>query len=159
MVISLIAALARNRVIGWQGDIPWDLPADRRKFRELTMGHPLIMGRRTYESIGRPLPGRATIVLTRQAGYLAPGCRVAHSLAEALALVADADEVFICGGEEIYRQALPLAERLYLTLVEAEPVGDAWFPELAAGEFAETWREALPGTPPAVLTIWERIAR
>jgi len=140
MIISLVVAMARNRVIGRAGTIPWDLPADRRRFRELTMGHSLIMGRKTFESIGRPLPGRETIVVTRQAGYRAAGCLVAHSLAEALAQARGSDEVFVCGGGELYREALPLAGRLYLTLLAAEVEGDTFFPELPAEQFREVAR-------------------
>jgi len=123
----------------------------------VTMGHPLIMGRKTYESIGHPLSGRKNIILTRQANYVAPGCRVACSLEEALALVADAGEVFVCGGGEVYCQALPLAQRLYLTLIEVDVEGDAWFPELPKGIFREIRREPLSGNPPAQFTVWERV--
>jgi dihydrofolate reductase len=140
MVISIIAALAENRVIGRNGAIPWDIPEDRRRFRELTMGHPVIMGRKTFEAIGQPLPGRKNIVLTRQAGYRPDGCLVAHDLAAALAACAGSDEVFICGGGEIYREALPLAERLYLTRIPRKVEGDTFFPEFAFREFEVTER-------------------
>ena len=159
MIVSLIAALAANRVIGREGSIPWDLPADRRRVRELTMGHLLIMGRKTFESIGRPLPGRETIVVSRQAGYRPAGCRVAHSLDEALKLARDRDEVFICGGGELYREALPLADRLYLTLLAQAVEGDAFFPELPADEFVEVAREELAGEPAAVFVRYERTGR
>ncbi|MDX1687598.1 MAG: dihydrofolate reductase, partial [Candidatus Promineifilaceae bacterium] len=109
--ISLIAALDRNGVIGDDGRIPWRLPADLKYFKRVTMGKPLIMGRKTYESIGRPLPGRQNIVLTRQRDYRAPGCTVVHSLEEALAAAGDAEEVMVAGGGSVYRQFLPRADR------------------------------------------------
>ena len=139
MIISIIAAMAENRVIGRDGAIPWDIPDDRRRFRELTMGHPIIMGRKTFESIGRPLPGRRNIILTRLREYRREGCCVVHSLADALAAAGGAEEVFICGGEELYRQALPLADRIYLTVVHGCCAGDAYFPPIPA-EFIETER-------------------
>lgn len=140
MIISIIAAMAENRVIGRYGSIPWDIPEDRRRFRELTMGHPVIMGRRTFEAIGHPLPGRKNIVLTRQPAFRAKGCLVVNSLLSALRACGGDEEVFICGGGELYREALPLAERVYLTVVHGEFQGDVVFPELPAGEFAETER-------------------
>jgi dihydrofolate reductase len=159
MIISIIAAMAENRVIGWQGAIPWDIPEDRRRFRELTMGHPVIMGRKTFESIGRLLPGRTTIVLTRQQGFRAAGCIVANGLAEALAAAAGSGEAFICGGGGLYREALPLAERIYLTIIPGRPEGDAFFPELPAGGFAETERRTVPGPPSCTFVIFVRRSR
>jgi dihydrofolate reductase len=139
LIISIIAAMAENRVIGRGGAIPWDIPADRRRFRELTTGHPIIMGRKTFESIGRQLPGRMNIILTRQQEFQANGCCVAQTLEDALLACTGVDEVFICGGEELYRLALPLAERIYLTVVHGECGGDAFFPPIPA-DFAETER-------------------
>jgi dihydrofolate reductase len=130
MRISLIVAMAANRVIGRAGQLPWHLPGDLARFKRITMGYPLIMGRKTFESIGRALPGRRTIVLSRQADYRAAGCRVVNGLDEALKLVWDDDEVFICGGEEVYRQALPLAQRIYLTELDRAVAGDSFFPEI-----------------------------
>ena len=130
MRISLIVAMAANRVIGRTGQLPWHLPGDLARFKRITMGYPLIMGRKTFESIGRALPGRRTIVLSRQADYRAAGCRVVNGLDEALKLVWDDDEVFICGGEQIYRQALPLAQRIYLTELDRAVAGDSFFPEI-----------------------------
>lgn len=135
--LSLIVAMARNRVIGANGTIPWHLPADLRRFRDLTWGHPLIMGRKTFESIGRPLPGRTSVVVTRQRGYRAPGALVVHSLEQALAACRGAEEVFVIGGAELYAQALPLADRLYLTVVQAEIPGDTVMPEFDLSD----WRE------------------
>jgi dihydrofolate reductase len=141
MRVSLIAAVAENGVIGRNNDLPWRLPADLRRFRRLTLGHPVLLGRRNYESIGRPLPGRTNIVLTRRAGYAAPGCTVVHSLDEALAAAAGADEVFVAGGAEIYAQALERAQRFYLTRVHAEVPGDTRFPEVDWSRWRETARE------------------
>lgn len=139
MIISIIAAMSENRVIGRGGAIPWDIPDERRRFREMTMGHPIIMGRKTFESIGRPLSGRRNIIVSRRPDYWREGCRVVHSLADALAACAGADEVFICGGEELYCQALPLADRICLTVVHRFCAGDAFFPQIPA-EFIETER-------------------
>lgn len=156
MIISLIAAVSGNRVIGREGRIPWDLPADLQRFKSLTMGHPLIMGRKTFESIGRPLPGRETIILTRQLGYRAAGCTVAHDLPAALSACGDALEVFVCGGEEVYRQALAVADRIYLTVVQREVAGDALFPEIPADRFVVVAEEAVPGAESATFLLYQR---
>lgn len=148
--------MAENRVIGRNGAIPWDLPGDRRRFRELTWGHPVIMGRRTFESIGRPLPGRRNIVLSRQEGYFAAGCIVVHDLPSALAAAGEADEIFVIGGGELYREALPRAERLYLTIVHREAEGDVLFPEIPPGEFVELERRAVPDNLPCEFVIYQR---
>ena len=155
----MIAAMARNRVIGRDSALPWQIPADLRRFRDLTMGHTIVMGRKTYESIGAPLQGRQSIVVTRQKGYAATGCVVVHSLEEALAVAGSADEVFICGGGELYREALPLAERLYLTVVDLEVEGDTFFPELPPGAFVETGREEVAGEPSCTFLVLERVPR
>ena len=146
MIITIIAAMAENRTIGQNNAIPWQLPADLTRFKALTMGHPVIMGRKTYESIGRPLPGRKTIIVTRQPDYRAKGCLVTLDLQSALDLAEGTDEVFICGGGELYRQALPLANRVYLTVVHKEFDGDTFFPELSP-EFDEVARETLSVSP------------
>jgi len=146
MIISIIAAMTDDRVIGRGGAIPWEIPADRRRFRELTMGHTVIMGRKTFESIGSPLPGRINIVLSRDEAFRADGCSVARSLEVALLACAGAGEVFICGGEELYRQALPLAEMIFLTVVHQDCDGDAFFPPIPA-EFAETERSECAVAP------------
>lgn len=140
-MISIIAALARNRVIGIHNRLPWRLPADLKFFRRTTLGHAVIMGRRNYESIGRPLPQRRNIVLSADPDYQAPGCQVRHSLAAALAAAGDDPEIFIIGGANLYAQTIPLAERMYLTLIEAEFEGDAWFPEYDEREWREIARE------------------
>jgi dihydrofolate reductase len=131
MAVALIAALADNGVIGNDNGLPWRLPADLRRFRRLTLGHWLVMGRRTFDGLGRPLPGRETVVLTRQRGYTPAGAQVAHSLLEALALARGA-EVFIAGGAEVYGETLArgLADRLWLTRIHRDFAGDTFFPEL-----------------------------
>jgi dihydrofolate reductase len=134
---ALVAALARNRVIGIGNRLPWRLPEDLARFKRLTMGAPVIMGRKTRESIGRPLPGRRNIVVTRARDTSWEGCVVARSLDAALAAANDAAVAFVIGGAELYAQALPRADRLYLTLIDADYAGDAWFPEFDAA----AWRE------------------
>jgi len=129
-MISLIAAVAENRVIGNGNALPWRLPADLKHFRELTTGHPVIMGRRNYESIGRALPQRTNVVVTRQPDYRARDCIVVDSLEAAFEVCGDASEIFIIGGAEIYAQTVDRAGRLYLTLVHAAVPGDTFFPEV-----------------------------
>ncbi|MBT3239863.1 MAG: dihydrofolate reductase [Chloroflexi bacterium] len=133
MIISMIVAVSENGVIGKDGDIPWRLSADLQRFKHLTMDHHLVMGRKTYESIGKPLPGRKMVIVTRQEDYSAPGCEVVHSLEEALSLAEKAGEteVFIAGGASIYAEAFPLAQRLYYTQVHDEVDGDTLFPTFA----------------------------
>jgi dihydrofolate reductase len=128
MTISIIAAVAENGVIGNRSALPWKLPGDLKHFADITRGHPVIMGRKTYESIGRPLPGRENIIVTRQGDFSAPGCTVVHSVEDAVQKSSESDEIFFIGGAEIYKRALPLGERLYLTRVHARPQGDAFFP-------------------------------
>ncbi len=138
---ALVAALARNRVIGVGNRLPWRLPEDLAHFKRLTMGAPVIMGRKTRDSIGRPLPGRRNIVVTRARDASWEGCVVAHSLDAALAAAHDAAVAFVIGGAELYAQALPRADRLHLTLIDADYAGDAWFPEFDAAEWREVARE------------------
>jgi dihydrofolate reductase len=137
--ISLIVAMGQNRVIGRGAEIPWRLPADQQRFKRITMGRPIIMGRKTHESIGRALPGRLNIVVTRQADYAAPGCEVVGSLEAALARAGDG-EAFVIGGHELYRRSLPIADRLYLTYLDASPDGDVFFPEFDPRDWNETER-------------------
>src|SRR4051794_8733480 len=144
-VLSLLVAVARNGVIGRDNSLPWHLPEDLKRFKALTLGHPVIMGRKTFESIlaslGKPLPGRENIVVTRARGYAAPGCRVVHSLEDALSACAGADEAFVIGGSEIFALALPIAQRLYVTEIEAEFEGDVAFPAYDRGAWRELARE------------------
>ncbi|CAL1241085.1 dihydrofolate reductase [Candidatus Methylocalor cossyra] len=139
MKLSLVAAMGENRAIGLHNRMPWHLPADLRRFRRLTWGKPVIMGRRTHESIGRPLPGRKNIVVSGNPDYRAPGCRVVHSLAEALR-EADAEEAMVIGGATLYRALLPRADRLYLTLIHRPFLGDTFFPEFDPRAFRELER-------------------
>ncbi len=141
MTISIIAAMANNRVIGKDGKLPWRLPADLQFFKRTTMGKPIIMGRVTWDSLGRPLPGRRNIVVSRSEPDLPEGAEWQPSLPAALDAVSDEDEAMIIGGASIYEQALPLADRLYLTLVDAAVDGDAWFPEFDARQWREISRE------------------
>ncbi len=146
MTVSLIAAMALNRTIGCDGGLPWNLPADLKRFRERTTGHVIIMGRKTHESIGRPLPGRTNVVLSRRAGYTAAGCVVARDLDGALEQARDAGETeaFVIGGAAIYEQALAHADRIYLTQVHADVPGDVFFPPLEASTWREVEREEHP---------------
>jgi dihydrofolate reductase len=130
-MISIIVAASSNNVIGAAGDLPWRLSDDLRRFKAITMGKPIVMGRKTWDSIGRPLPGRQNIVVTRQAEFAAAGCDVVASKEEAVAAAADAEEVMVIGGSQVYALFLPDAERLYLTRVHTEVEGDAFFPEIS----------------------------
>ena len=137
-MISLIVAASANHVIGVQGELPWRLSDDLRRFKDVTMGKPIIMGRKTWDSIGRPLPGRQNIVITRQKDFTAEGCDVAGSVDEALGKAGDAAEVMVIGGSEVYALFMPRADRLYLTRVHTEVDGDAFFPAISETE----WRLA-----------------
>ena len=143
--------MARNRVIGRNGKLPWHLSADLKRFKALTMGHHIIMGRNTWESIGRPLPGRISVVVTRNRDYVAPGATVVDSLAAALQLASEDSESFVIGGGELYREALPLADRIYLTELPADYPGDVFFPPLSTEEWRSGPREhhAAEGDQPA----------
>ncbi|MHB1183798.1 MAG: dihydrofolate reductase [Desulfobulbia bacterium] len=156
MKIILIAAMAKNRVIGRGNGIPWHIPSELQRFKAITMGHTLIMGRKTFESIGRPLPGRKTIIITRNPEYRAAGCSVATSLAAAIALCPETETIFIAGGGEIYREALPLADAIYLTVLDREVEGDTLFPEVAPNQFRATSTERVEGPDPYTLTIFSR---
>ncbi|HBX68442.1 MAG TPA: dihydrofolate reductase [Chloroflexi bacterium] len=144
---SILVAMDQNNGIGYQNRLPWHLPAELKRFKALTMGHHLILGRKTYESIGKPLPGRTNIIVTRNCGYQATGCMVTHSVSEALALAESRgeNEVFICGGSEIYRETLQEAGRLYLTRVHAEFQIDTSFPNFDVS----LWREVAAEFHPA----------
>ncbi|HMM53427.1 MAG TPA: dihydrofolate reductase [Candidatus Desulfobacillus sp.] len=140
--LSLVAAIAANGVIGSDNAMPWHLSEDLKRFKALTLGHAVVMGRRTFESIGRPLPGRRNIVVTRNANWRAPGCETAASLDEALALCGgDAGEVFVIGGAQIYAEALPRAQRLYLTEIHRDFPGDTRFPDFDRRDWREVSRQ------------------
>ncbi|MDX1379902.1 MAG: dihydrofolate reductase [Xanthomonadales bacterium] len=137
--ITLVVAMARNRAIGLDGRMPWHLPGELKHFKATTMGHPIVMGRRTWQAIGRALPGRQNIVVSRDPDFVADGADTATSLDEALA-IAEGDEVMIIGGGQLYRQALPLATRMVVTIIDAEPEADTWFPEWRADDWREVSR-------------------
>jgi dihydrofolate reductase len=144
-MVAFIVAAADNGVIGRQGQLPWHLPLDLQHFKQLSLGHPVVMGRRTFESLGRPLPGRANIVVTRQLGWTAPSCETSNSLTQALELAATkpgGEVVCVIGGGEIYQAALPTADVVYLTEVHhTVPDGDAFFPPLPPSDWREETRE------------------
>lgn len=139
--LSLIVAMAQNRTIGMNNTLPWRCPEDLKHFKRLTMGHHIIMGRKTFDSIGQPLPGRTTVVVTRNLELQIAGCVMAHSLAEAIAACAGDSEIFIVGGAELYAQALPLADTLYVTEIQQEIQGDAHFPDFNRDAWQEVSRE------------------
>ncbi len=147
MQLALMVAMAENRVIGRNNNLPWYLPEDLKYFKKTTMGKPIIMGRKTYESIGKPLPGRTNIVVTRNANFTADGVRVVHSLDDAIALATQisiidgSSEAIVIGGGQIYQAALPLVETLYVTQVHAKVEGDAFFPEVNWQNWQEFFRE------------------
>lgn len=134
-MLSLIVAISENYVIGREGQLPWHLSADLKRFKKLTMGHHIVMGRKTYDSIGRQLPGRTSVVLTRQTDWSVEGVLTATGLETALELAGDDEEVFIIGGSQIYQLALPLVERLYVTRVQASVSGDTYFPEITSEQW------------------------
>jgi len=136
-MISLIVAVSANGVIGRGGELPWHLSDDLKRFKQLTLGKPIVMGRKTFESIGRALPGRQNIVLTKQSEFVADGCDVVPTVDAAIAMAGDADEVIVIGGGEIYELFLPLAERIYMTRVHVDIDGDARFPQLDASQWQE----------------------
>ena len=141
--LTLIAAVAQNRAIGLRGRMPWHLPDDLRHFKRVTLGKPVVMGRKTWEVIGRPLPGRQNIVISRNRDYRARGCEVAHSLDAALG-VAEGAELMIIGGGELYRQALPGAQRMVLTIVDCAPEADTWFPAWSKSDWKLAGSEQHP---------------
>lgn len=158
--VSLIAAVASNGIIGRDGRMPWHLPEDLKRFKALTMGHAIVMGRKTFDSIGRLLPGRRTVIVTRQRNYRVEGAEVVNSLGDAIALARNDDEVFVIGGGEIYVQALPLATRLHLTEIDATAEGNVHFPAIDRGQWHETSREShrtVDGTAFAFVTYDRKV--
>ena len=158
--LTLILARARNGVIGAKGGLPWHLPEDLAFFKRTTMGHPIVMGRKTWESIGRLLPGRTTVVVTRRRDYSVPGAIVADSLESALAACRGDDEVFVIGGAELFAAALPRADRIYLTLVDADVAGDVLMPEFDLGAWrersAQSFRADAKNPLDYTLTVYDR---
>lgn len=158
--LTLIAALTAQRVIGRANRLPWHLPADLRFFKQTTMGKPLLLGRRTWESIGRPLPGRTMLILSHDPDYQAAGCQVAHSLPAALSALDNAPEIMVIGGATLYAQTLPYAHRLYLTVIAANLCGDAYFPDWQSDDWHLDWQQAHPADArhayPYCFQRWER---
>jgi dihydrofolate reductase len=140
--LSLIVAMAKNRVIGADNKIPWHLPNELKLFKRLTMGHHIVMGRKTYDSIARLLPGRTTVIVTRRSDYEVPGALIAHSVAEAIAACEGDEEIFVIGGADLFRETVAIADRIYLTTVDAEPTGDTFMPDVDMSEWNEASAEA-----------------
>jgi dihydrofolate reductase len=167
MIVTFVVAAADNGVIGRNGQLPWRMPTDLKRFRKLTMGKPVVMGRKTYESLRKPLDGRDNIVVTRQTDFTAPGIHVAVGIEQALALARrlgearNADEIAVIGGAEIFRAALPFADRIYLTIVNARPEGDTILEPFDAAKWRETSRETLPQSAndqfPADFVVLDRV--
>ena len=157
MLISQIVAMASNRVIGDKGEIPWKIPGEQKMFKEITMGHTMIMGRKTYESIGRALPGRTSIVVTRQTGYTAPDCLVVPDLNSALeSCPSDENEAFIIGGDQIYQETMSSADRVYLTVLPREVPGDTYFPKFSESDFEVIKSDFIDAVVPYQFYIYER---
>ena len=147
MKISLIVAMASNRAIGLNNQMPWHVSADLKKFKKITMGAPILMGRKTYESIGRPLPGRTNIIISRNPEYRQPGCQVFNDIEQALESCRDSDEIFVIGGSDFYKSMLPVADTLYLTQIHRVFPCDTFFPELDAAQWIEVEREDIQNDP------------
>ena len=141
MIISLIAAIGKNNVIGFDNKLPWKLSGDLKRFKEITLNKPVIMGRKTFESIGKPLPNRINIIITRDKTYKADGCVVVHSVEESLKAAAENEEVMVIGGEQTYKEFLPMANKMYLTLIEKDFEGDSYFPDYNKNDWKEVFRE------------------
>ncbi len=160
MLISLIVAMASNRVIGDRGGIPWEIPGEQKMFKEITLGHVVIMGRKTYESLACPLPGRINIVVTRQTDYQAPGCMLAHDFSGAIQFCpAEESEAFIIGGGQLYHEAIAVADRIYLTVIPREMSGDTKFPEIPEADFEIKKSKFIEGLEPYHFYIYERAKR
>lgn len=157
MEIILIAAMAANRVIGRDNTIPWDIPGEQVRFKEITMGYPMIMGRKTYQSIGRPLPGRRNIVVTRNRNFEAGGCEVVHSLKQGLAACKGVKKVFLIGGEQLYRLGLSHADTLILTVLDREVEGDAFFPDFSCPPFTLVRTEKISHPVPYSIQTYQRL--
>jgi dihydrofolate reductase len=159
MLISLIVAMASNRVIGHQGDIPWKIPGEQKMFKKITLGHAVIMGRKTYESLACPLPGRTNIVVTRQTDYQAPGCIIVQNLDGAIKSFPNNEgEAFIIGGGQLYHEALSLAGRIYITVISREIPGDTYFPEIPESDFEIIKSQFIDGPVPYHFYIYDRVS-
>jgi dihydrofolate reductase (trimethoprim resistance protein) len=156
MIISLIAAVSENNVIGIDGVIPWEIIGEQSRFKELTIGNTIIMGRKTYESIGKPLPKRKTIIISRTKNILSENCVTVNSLAEAFNLVKDEEEVFVSGGGEIYKEALIFADKIYLTVIHKKYKGNIYFPNFNKDNFKLTYKKRIEGNIPYTYYTYER---
>jgi dihydrofolate reductase len=158
MTISHVVAMAENRVIGKDGQMPWHIPGEQKIFKELTLGRILVLGRKTHESIGRVLPGRTTVIVTRQPGYQVPGAHVVHSVDEALALAKELgnDDIVIGGGGELFAQTLPITDRIYLTVVHRSFDGETVYPEMPEGQFVEISRKEIEASIPYAFIEYHR---
>jgi dihydrofolate reductase len=154
--IILIVAMAANRVIGRDNDIPWHIPGEQTRFKQITMGHPMIMGRLTWDSIGRPLPGRRNIVVTRDLSFRASGVEVVHSLEQGLESCRSEKKIFIIGGAQIFKLALPLADTLILTVLPEPVSGNVYFPDFSPGDFIKISSEEVPGPVPYLIDTFKR---
>ena len=148
MLISIIAAVAKNGVIGAGGQMPWKIPGEQKRFRDLTLGQTVVMGRRTFEEIGKPLPGRHTVILSRTREFDWPGCTTLSSWEQVWEKFADKKELFIAGGAALYRDTIPLAHRLYLTVIEREYQGDVFFPDWKKEDFKQVYSHRVEGKVP-----------
>lgn len=158
MMISLIVAMSENRVIGVNNQLPWHIPEDLKHFKRVTSSHPMIMGRKTFDSIGKPLPNRTNIVITRNAEFHVPGVVRAESLDKAIQIATQspgAEEIFVIGGGEIFKQSLEIARRIYLTTVHTKIAGDVYFPEIPSG-FKKAKEEKLSDNPSSTFSVWEK---
>ncbi|MBR6000331.1 MAG: dihydrofolate reductase [Oxalobacter sp.] len=158
MTISHVVAMAENRVIGKDGQMPWHIPGEQKIFKELTLGRILVLGRKTHESIGRVLPGRTTVIVTRQPGYQVPGAYVVHSVDAALALAKELgnDDIVIGGGGELFAQTLPITDRIYLTVVHRSFDGETVYPEMPEGQFVEISRKEIEASIPYAFIEYHR---
>jgi len=157
MELILIAAVAANGVIGRDNAIPWQIPGEQTRFKEITLGHCLIMGRKTWQSLGRALPGRRNIVVTRDMSFAALGAEIAHSLDEALAAAAQAEKIFVIGGEQLYSAALDRADTMFLSRLEQAFAGDAFFPPFSSPPYILTHSERIDGPLPYTIETWRRL--
>ncbi len=155
-MISIIVAVAKNNVIGNKGTMPWKIKGEQRRFKELTTGHTIIVGRKTFEAEGKPLPNRKTIVVSKAKNIECENCVTVKSLNEALELAKDEKEIFIAGGGEIYRQVLPMTDRIYLTIIDKVIEGDVYFPEINEDEFVKIYEERIEGEIPYTYYTYER---
>lgn len=160
-MLSLIVAMDENQLVGRNNALPWHLPSDLGFFKRTTMGKPVVMGRNTYESIGKPLPGRQNVVISRRSEYEAPGCTVLPGLEEAIRYCGDAEEIVVIGGAQVYAQTVPLAERMYITRVQAKLEGDAWFTEVDWSQWQKVESEEVPADEKNryahCFELWERV--